>query len=319
LRFLIFLLASLLYASNLVDIYRFQGENKLINHIENLLSDKNYWLKRLQNTDVKWGYFESNKDILVCIKSKKYLYLIEKEKNAFKIKDSIRVLTGLDGDKQKEGDLKTPIGVYRLKDIIKNVESFYGPFAFETSYPNLFDRIHNKDGHGIWIHGVPIEGKRDNNNTKGCIVMNNHMLEKLKSEINYQNTYLLISENKPLTANKNEIASILAFLYKWRKAWRENNFETYKTFYDASFKRADGKNLEKFLEYKKRVFANKKYQKVKIYFTNIDIIPYQNIKDQKIFRIDMYEKYISKGYTYDGPKELYVKFTDSGLKIIAEK
>jgi hypothetical protein len=33
----------------------------------------------------------------------------------------------------------------------------------------------------------------------------------------------------------------------------------------------------------------------------------------------MYEKYISDDYKFNGEKELYVKFTNDGLKIIAEK
>ncbi|GAB6074072.1 L,D-transpeptidase family protein [Nautilia lithotrophica] len=315
----ILLLSSLLYAENLIDLYRFKGPEVISQYFEKQLTSKKFWLIQLENKDVKWGYFESNKDILVCIKSKKILKIFEKEKNSFKLIDSVNVLTGLDGDKVKEGDLRTPIGVYKLKTILKNVDDFYGPFAFVTGYPNLFDRINNKDGHGIWIHGVPINGKRDENSTKGCIVMDNHMLEKLKKEIDYKNTYLLISENTPLTATKDEIAEILAFIYKWRKAWRENNFNEYKNFYDDTFKKSDGTNLEQFLNYKKRVFANKKHQKVEIYFSDIDIVPYQNINNQKIFRINMFEKYISKTYKYTGPKELYVKFTSNGLKIIAEK
>jgi hypothetical protein len=55
------------------------------------------------------------------------------------------------------------------------------------------------------------------------------------------------------------------------------------------------------------VFQNKKYQNVEIYFKKINIIPYQNIKNDKIFRIDMFEDYMSKNYDYHGPKEIFVK------------
>jgi len=319
LKYLLLFISLFLYASDLVDVYRYEGSDAVVKEAEKLITDKNYWLNRLSNQDVTWGYYESKKDILVCIKSKKKLNVLEYNKKGFKQIDTISVLTGLEGDKKKEGDLKTPVGVYRLKAIINNVDSFYGPFAFATSYPNMFDKINSKDGHGIWIHGEPLEGKRDNSNTKGCIVMDNNMLEKLKKEINYQKTYLLISENDPLKATKNEIARILAMIYKWRKAWRENDFDSYKNFYAKDFKKSDGKDLKEFLNYKKRVFKNKKNQHVEIYFSDINIIPYQNIDKHKIFRIDMYEKYISNTYKYTGPKELYVKFTDNGLKIVAEK
>jgi len=317
--FLLFLFFAFLYSSDLIDIYRFQGTNALSEHLEKILTSKDYWFKRLGNKDVRWGYFESNKDILVCIKSKKILKIYQQKKNTFHLIDRVNVLTGLDGDKMKEGDLRTPVGVYKLKALLNKVDDFYGPFAFVTEYPNLLDRINHKNGHGIWIHGVPINGKRDNNNTRGCIVMDNNMLKKLKNEIDYKNTYLLISEDTPLTATKDEIASILAFIYKWRKAWKNSDFNAYKNLYDKSFKYADRKNLKQFLNYKKIVFKNKKNQKVEILFKNINIVPYQNIFKQKIFRINMFERYFSDDYKYEGAKELYVKFTDNGLKIIAEK
>ena len=316
--FLIFI-ATFIYASNLIDTYRFYGIKPTVNEIEKKLTSTDYWLNRLKNKYVRWGYYEDKKDILVCIKNEKTLEVLKNKKNGFDLIDKIDVLTGLDGDKEKEGDLKTPLGVYRLKSILENVDKFYGPFAFETSYPNMLDKLKNKDGHGIWIHGKPLKGNRDNNNTKGCIVMDNDKLEKLKNEINYKNTYLLISETTPLTATKEEIAKILAFIYKWRRAWRESNFDKYKTFYDASFKKYDGMNLKDFLDYKKRILKSKRYQKVEIYFKDINIIPYQNIKQEKIFRIDMYEDYISPTYKYSGGKEVYVKFTPDGIKIIAEK
>jgi len=291
----------------------------MLSYAEKLITSTSYWRDRLKNKDVTFGYYETPKDILVCIKKDKVLKVYKNKNGKLVRVDQIKVLTGLDGDKEKEGDLKTPIGVYKLKSIINNVDSFYGPFAFETSYPNLLDRINNKDGHGIWLHGVPLDGKRDSSNTKGCIVMQNDKLEKLKSEINYQNTYLLIAEKKPLYATKDEIAGILAFIYRWRRAWRDNDFNSYKRLYAKDFKKSDGKKLKQFLRYKKRVFSSKKGQKVEIYFTDIAIIPYQNIFMKKIFRVNMYERYISKTYKYSGNKEIYVRLGADGIKIIAEK
>ena len=149
--------------------------------------------------------------------------------------------------------------------------------------------------------------------------MENNNLKKLKKKISYKNSYLLIAQHKLLTTNVDEISRILAFIYRWRKAWRESNFEEYKTFYDKNFKKLDGKSLKEFLEYKKRVFKIRKHQKVKIFFDDINIIPYQNINNEKIFRINMQQKYFAKNYKYIGPKELYIKFIDNEIKIIVEK
>ena len=300
-----------------VDVYRFKGEDALSKKIETLLASPNFWKDKIKDYNVTFGYFQNQKDILVCVKDKKTLDVYRYNKN-FKLLDSIEVLTGLDGDKLKEGDLKTPIGVYRLVNLLNKVDDFYGPFAFETEYPNLYDRIQKKNGYGIWIHGFPTKGKRDEN-TRGCIAMENSILEELKEKINYKNSYLLIAQDRLLTTNSDEISKILAFIYKWRRAWRESNFEVYKTFYDKNFKKLDGKNLKEFLEYKKRVFKIRKHQKVEIFFDDINIIPYQNINNKKIFRINMQQKYFAKNYKYIGPKELYIKFINDKIKIITEK
>jgi murein L,D-transpeptidase YafK len=315
---LIFLIISL-FAEDLYDVYRYEGINNVKNILEKSIQTPSFWLNRLKNIDVNFGYFEDKKNILFCNKLARTLSVYYVDKGKFKKIKTFNVIVGKLGDKEKEGDLITPIGVYKLDALLTDVDPFYGPFAFETTYPNLYDELLGKDGHGIWIHGKPLDGQKRPVLSKGCIVLNNADLIYLKKLINYKNTYLLINDSTPLTATKKEIADILAFIYKWRAAWRENNFEKYKQFYDKNFKRYNGDNLEKFLNYKKRVFQNKKYQKVEIFFKNINIIPYQNIENSKIFRIDMYETYISKTYKYNGPKELFVKNTTNGYKIIIER
>ena len=315
-RFLIFFL-TFLYAFDFVDVYRFKGEDTLSKKIETLLASPIFWKNKIKDHNVTFGYFQNRKNILVCVKDEKILNVYRYNKH-LKLLDSIRVLTGLDGDKLKEGDLKTPIGVYKLVNLLTELDSFYGPFAFETEYPNLYDKVQKKNGHGIWIHGFPLKGDRDDN-TRGCIVMKNNDLNKLKKKINYKNSYLLIAQDRLLTTNIYEISKILAFIYKWRRAWRESNLKVYKTFYDKNFRKSDGKNLKEFLEYKKRVFKIRKHQKVKIFFDDINIIPYQNINNEKIFRINMQQKYIANNYKYVGPKELYIKFVNNKIKIIVEK
>lgn len=318
-KIILFLAVVMLGAANLYDVYRYEGIDKVKNILENSLKTPSFWLDRLKNIDVSFGYFEDKKYILFCNKLERTLSVYYVDKGKFKYLKTFNVIVGKLGDKEKEGDLVTPIGVYKLSALLDKIESFYGPFAFETTYPNLYDKINDRDGYGIWIHGKPLDGEKRPNLSKGCIVLDNPDLVYLKKLINYKNTYLLINNANPLKATKQEIADILAFIYKWRAAWRDNNFEKYKTFYDKNFKYYNGKNLKEFLDYKKRVFQNKKYQKVEIYFKNINIIPYQNIENEKIFRIDMYEDYISKNYKYHGPKELFIKKTADGYKIIIEK
>jgi murein L,D-transpeptidase YafK len=314
-----FFLAFSLYAENLYDIYRYKGINSVKTILENSLKTPSFWLNRLKKIDVKFGYFEDKKNILFCNKLARTLSVYYVNKGKFKKIKTFNVIVGKLGDKKKEGDLKTPIGVYKLDAVLDDVDSFYGPFAFETTYPNLYDELLGKDGHGIWIHGKPLDGKKRPDLSKGCIVLNNSDLIYLKKLIDYKNTYLLINNSNPLTATKKEIADILAFIYKWRAAWRNNNFTEYQTFYDKDFKYYNGKGLNEFLTYKEKIFEIRKNQNVNIYFKNINIIPYQNMQNDKIFRIDMEELYTANDYKYLGPKEIFIKKTVNGYKIILEK
>ena len=304
--------------ASIIDTYRFEGIKPTIQEIEKTIQSKDYWLKRISSLDVTYGYYENDSFILLCNKTSKTLKVLKyKNGTVSKLAEFDNLIVGKPGQKHVEGDLRTPIGVYSLKYKIIPKNPFYGPLAFVTSYPNLYDQLHHRDGHGIWIHGKPLNGKRPDL-SKGCIVLNNDDLEKLDHLINYQKTVLQIYE-KPVYATKDDIATILAMLYKWRWAWEKSNLNKYISFYDKDFHRANGNDLKQFIDYKKRVFANKKHQKVTIFFKDIRIIPYQNPQNDKIYRITFYEEYYSPTYTFKGNKEIFVRKKGDKFKIFIEK
>ena len=318
-RVLIFIfIITNIFAQNLVDIYRFEGIEKVKNILEKKLQSKNYWLNILKNQNVKFGYYENPSFILLCNKSLKTLKVYEtkngKNKELFEFN---HIIVGKLGQKFKEGDLKTPIGVYSLIDKIKPKNTFYGPLAFVTSYPNLYDKILGRNGHGIWIHGKPLDGERGDV-SKGCIVLDNKNLVKLANTINYKDTILQIYQS-PIFATKEDIASILSLIYKWRYAWERSDFNTYISFYDKDFKRSNGDDLKKFIAYKKKVFNIRKHQNVKIFFKNITIVPYQNFKNLIIYRISFYEEYYAPNFTFKGNKEIFVRKRGDNFKIFIEK
>ena len=59
-----------------------------------------------------------------------------------------------------------------------------------TSYPNIFDQSLNKNGSGIWIHGMPYDSEREKF-TKGCIALDNKDLETLEKNLDIQKTILI--------------------------------------------------------------------------------------------------------------------------------
>ena len=127
--------------------------------------------------------YEFKKFVLLAQKEQSEITLYQKEENDHKLvlKDSV-ILGENQGDKYTEGDKKTPEGSYDLVEKRTNVDSFYGPFALVTSYPNIFDQSLDKKGSGIWIHGMPFNMDREKF-TKGCIALNNSELENLEKSL----------------------------------------------------------------------------------------------------------------------------------------
>ena len=281
------------------------------------LKNHEYWDDYLEDIDTTFGYIESYDNVLTCDKSKSTLTLYMKDDEAaYKLKKNYSAFTGkMKGDKAQEGDLKTPVGVYNLIKKLDKVDSFYGPLAFVTSYPNSYDIYRGKSGSGIWIHGLPTTQERDSF-TKGCIAIKNKSIECLARNIDINKTVLIIDEDAIEKNLPKEIYSdILSELYAWRYAWIYNDLEEYLNFYDTTFKRYDGVNYNNFARYKKRIFA--KNETKTILFQKINVIPYPN--SENLFKITFYEVYKSDNYAFSGNKVLIVKYKDSKIKIITEQ
>ncbi len=91
------------------------------------------------------------------------------------------------GNKQKQGDMRTPEGVFRVVDIqnsSKWTHDFHdGKGEIEGAYGKYFIRL-NVPGHkGIGIHGTHVPESIGSRATEGCIRLNNDDLERLVSLI----------------------------------------------------------------------------------------------------------------------------------------
>jgi len=315
-----FLFVSILNANNLLDEYRLKGISAIEKKFDKQLSQKEYWDNVLKTKDTQYGYTESYDSLLICDKNKSTLSIYKlDENNTFVKKRQYNAFTGkIDGDKQKEGDLKTPLGVYHIKNRLSKdtkLDPFYGPLAFVTSYPNLYDKMRGKNGSGIWLHGLPINQQRDDF-TKGCIAIDNQSIECLDRNIKIDKTALIISKNKTKTTSKEKLASILSQLYNWRYAWIYNDINTYLSYYADDFTRFDGMKLKAFSKYKKRVF--KKEESKQIVFSDVNVIEYP--ASENTFLITFKEYYKSQTFEFSGEKTLIVRLDQSNqLNIFIER
>ncbi|WP_424687887.1 L,D-transpeptidase family protein [Halarcobacter ebronensis] len=312
---LLFFMVTYLLA-DLVDVYRNQGLDAVRAELEKELTKKQYWENYLSNKNVEYGYYESKEFLIIAEKQKKEIKVFKVEKDNYNLLLKEDIIVGeKEGDKQVEGDLKTPEGAYMLTKKLTKLDQFYGPLALVTSYPNTFDKALNKNGHGIWIHGMPLNEEREKF-TQGCIALDNEQLQAIDKSIAHEKSILLISDEHLPKTSKEEISTILAAIYKWREAWKKSDIDEYLNFYSESFKNDRGMTLEEFAKYKKRIFAKK--EEKKIVFTNINIAPYPNSLNKNMYKVLMDEDYKTKYYTFVGKKELYIELKDNKVQILAE-
>lgn len=125
--------------------------------------------KDLFEDDIEFG--------ILVDKRKKELLVVQNIGRYPKVVEKFSVSLGkYPGDKEREGDMKTPEGRYKIIDIKKNTRLLpqYGPMVFVLNYPNEMDQIMGKTGSGIWIHGTANDEITPD--TKGCIAINNRDL-----------------------------------------------------------------------------------------------------------------------------------------------
>lgn len=201
-------------------------------------------------------------------KKQQTLFLFER-RSPLRLAGKYACTTGqAEGDKQIEGDLKTPEGVYFVTRRLASGLDYtkYGYEAYTLNYPNPVDRMRRKTGSGIWIHGrgVPITP----NLTEGCVSLNNTDIAVLGKMLTPGTPVTLAEKVDFSPAPSAEDMAMITTLYKrtqeWAKAWsgRSRNFFDY---YDAeAYAAAQGENFAAFRQQKERIFKAVSHIDIKI-------------------------------------------------------
>ena len=104
----------------------------------------------------------------------------------------------LGADKQRAGDLRTPLGVYFITREVGRrwLGAIYGAGAMPLNYPNAWDRLLGRTGGGIWLHGVPHSSyARPPLDSNGCVVMANPDIEALMHLVEPDTTPVIITDH----------------------------------------------------------------------------------------------------------------------------
>jgi len=235
--------------------------------------------------------------------------------------NSIYISQGYNGAfKNKEGDNRTPVGVYRITRFIpKNqLEGFYGRGAFPISYPNNFDIAMGKTGSGIWIHGVPDNlFSRPPLASNGCLVVANDDIANLANFINTNKTYIVTSNQSPFNNNQDShklISELQLNFEQWRQDWESLNSDKYLSHYAKDFTSDTNLNYESWSEYKKSVNSEKKFILVSV--SDLAIIKYPALENT--FWLSYSQDYQSDNYSQTSTKEQIWRKLNGSWQIIFE-
>ena len=138
--------------------------------------------------------------LILVDKKTNLLHLAHYENDdSFKVIKTYHTTTGkVKGDKELEGDLKTPEGVYQFTNKLfpPSIKPKFGTMAFYVNYPNAYDQIAGCTGNNIMLHGTdaPERLKKDFD-SEGCVVLQNEDLKEVERSIQVRLTPFMIFDD----------------------------------------------------------------------------------------------------------------------------
>jgi murein L,D-transpeptidase YafK len=196
------------------------------------------------------------------------LYVFENDAGRPRLVADYYVTLGKNGmEKTREGDQKTPIGVYHVTANLprQKLTDFYGAGAFPINYPNEWDKRRGRNGHGIWLHGVPSATySRPPRASDGCIVLANPDLESVGRTVQIGLTPVIIADEiewADAADVRKERDSLAAEMERWRADWESRDTARYLSHYSSRFK-SGGQDAAAWGAHKRKVNAARKWIKV---------------------------------------------------------
>jgi murein L,D-transpeptidase YafK len=210
------------------------------------------------------------KHVLMVDSRRSRLYVFTNAQGRPKLIADYYVTLGKNGiDKARQGDQKTPVGVYHVTANLprKKLTDFYGAGAFPINYPNEWDRRQGRNGYGIWLHGVPRDVySRPPRASDGCIVLANPDLLSVGRFVQVGMTPVVIADEVEWADGdtlERERASLAAALEQWRSDWESRDTTRYLSHYAAGF-RTGKQDLAAWAAHKRGVNAAKSWIRVSL-------------------------------------------------------
>ena len=257
---------------------------------------------------------------IVVDTQKSRLYLYQNEKGTPRFVADYYISHGkLGTDKVREGDKKTPIGVYHVTGSLsrQKLSDFYGTGAFPISYPNEWDKRNGRNGHGIWLHGTPSDTfSRPPKASDGCVVLANQDLDALSKNLQIGLTPVIISNSiewLSLDDWQAERGSLKTQIEQWRSDWESLDVERYLGHYSKKFI-GDGQNHAQWSTRKRLVASGKSW--IKLSADNISMFRNPGKDDMVVVTFD--QDYRSNNLSNVMKKRQYWQKEEGQWKIIYE-
>ncbi len=250
--------------------------------------------------------------------SRSRLYVYKNENGRPRHVTDFYISLGKNGiEKQREGDQKTPIGVYTVVSARDRLPDFYGSGAFPISYPNEWDKRHGRNGHGIWLHGTPSDTySRPPWATDGCVALSNEDFVRLGRYVDVSRTPVVIGrgiEWRDARVWQSQREEFMAAFGRWRADWESRDTGRYLSHYAASF-RSENQDLASWSAHKRKVNAAKAWVKVGI--DDMSLFAYPGASD--LMMVTFRQDYRSNNLSNRTLKRQYWKREGGAWRIVHE-
>ncbi|HEY2338782.1 MAG TPA: L,D-transpeptidase family protein [Burkholderiales bacterium] len=230
------------------------------------------------------------KHLLLVDSRRSRLYVFANDNGRPRLVADYYVTLGKNGvEKTREGDQKTPVGVYYVTSNLprSKLTDFYGAGAYPISYPNEWDRRLGRNGKGIWLHGVPSDlYSRPPHASDGCIVLANPDLISVGQMVQVGLTPVIIvdevewSDGATVEADR---AALAGAMESWRLDWESRDTERYLKHYSPRFA-APHQDLAAWSAHKRNVNGSKRW--IKVGLSHVSMIRYPRERDFVVVTFD---------------------------------
>ncbi len=230
------------------------------------------------------------------------------------------VAVGKNGiEKSREGDEKTPVGIYFVSSYIPgaSLPAIYGVGAFPITYPNAWDRRLGRTGSGIWIHGTDKdEESLLPQSSRGCLTLRNADFLTMSQFVRIRRTPVIVSDAVRWTTPaelETDRVSLAAAVEAWRGDWESRDVDAYFRHYSPGF-RTDSMDSATWKAHKRRVSSSKSY--IRIGVDDLGIYAYPG--EPGLFLVTFEQRYVSNNFRGQKWKHQYWRRETDGWRIVHE-